>query len=165
MRQLAKILIVEDELRMCESLDIHLPDMMGTELMEKIKAQCKDTSIIIITGDADIDLALVCLRCGAYDYLRKPFEFEEFLRTVENALNQKALKREKDKINEKLILSEEKYRYLVENSPDIIYTLDADGNFTFLSEALEHLLGFTVDGLIGNHYTTIVCCRSTIRSE
>ena len=191
MRQLAKILIVEDELRMCESLeyllktmnykvttancgqdalaliaenafdlavlDIHLPDMMGTELMEKIKARSTYTSVIIITGDANIDLALVCLRCGAYDYLRKPFEFEEFLRTVENALNQKALKREKDKINEKLILSEEKYRYLVENSPDIIYTLDADGNFTFLSEALEHLLGFTVDGLIGKHYTTIVC--------
>ena len=190
MRQLAKILIVEDELRMCESLeyllktknykvttascgqdalaliaenafdlavlDIHLPDMMGTELMEKIKARSTDTSVIIITGDANIDLALVSLRCGAYDYLRKPFEFEEFLRTVENALNQKALKREKDKINEKLILSEEKYRYLVENSPDIIYTLDADGNFTFLSEALEHLLGFTVDGLIGKHYTTIV---------
>ena len=142
MRQLAKILIVEDELRMCESLeyllktmnynvttancgqdalaliaenafdlavlDIHVPDMMGTELMEKIKAQCTDTSIIIITGDANLDSALVSLRSGAYDYLKKPFEFEEFLRTVENALNQKALKREKDKINEKLILSEEK---------------------------------------------------------
>jgi PAS domain S-box-containing protein len=191
MRQMLKILVVEDELRMCESLeyllksknykvktascgqdalaliaentfdlavlDIHLPDMMGTELMEKIKVQCADTSIIIITGDANLDLALVSLRSGAYDYLKKPFEFEEFLRTVENALNQKALKREKDKINEKLILSEEKYRYLVENSPDIIYTLDADGNFTFLSEALDHLLGFTVDDLIGKHYTTIVC--------
>ena len=191
MRKLPKILIVEDELRMCESLeyllktkdynvktascgrdalaliaentfdlavlDIHLPDMMGTELMEKIKAQSTDTSVIIITGDANLDLALVSLRCGAYDYLRKPFEFEEFLRTVENALTQKALRREKDKINEKLILSEEKYRYLVENSPDIIYTLDADGNFTFISEALDHLLGFTVDDLIGKHYTTIVC--------
>ena len=191
MRLLPKIVIVEDELRMCESLeyllktkgykvitascgqdalallaentfdlavlDIHLPDMMGTELMEYIKARSTDTSIIIITGDANLDLALVSLRCGAYDYLRKPFELEEFLRTVENALDQKTLRREKDKINEKLILSEEKYRYLVENSPDIIYTLDADGNFTFLSGALENLLGFTVDGLIGKHYTTIVC--------
>ena len=117
MRQLAKILIVEDELRMCESLeyllktmnynvttancgqdalaliaenafdlavlDIHLPDMMGTELMEKIKARSTYTSVIIITGDANIDFALVCLRCGAYDYLRKPFEFEELLARIE----------------------------------------------------------------------------------
>ena len=138
-------------------LDIHLPDIFGTELIEKIKVRNPDISVIVITGDANLDSALAALRCGAYDYLRKPFELEEFLRTVENALNQKALKREKDKINHELYRSEEKYRYLVQNSPDIIYTLDADGNFTFLSEALEHLLGFTVDGLIGKHYTTIVC--------
>ena len=186
-----KILIVDDELRICESLayllktkdydvttvtcgreawaliaentfdlavlDVHLPDMLGTDLMEKIKARDRDISVIVITGDANLDSALAALRCGAYDYLRKPFEFEEFLKTVENALNQKALKREKDKINHKLYRSEERYRYLVQNSPDIIYTLDADGNFTFLSEALEHLLGFTVDELIGKHYATIVC--------
>ena len=185
-----KILVVDDEIRICESLayllkskdyevttatcgrdalalvdqnafdmavlDVHLTDILGTELMEKIKARHPDTSIIVITGDANLDSALAALRCGAYDYLRKPFEFEEFLRTVENALNQKALKHEKDKINHKLYRSEEKYRYLVQNSPDIIYTLDAEGNFTFLSEALEHLSGFTVDGLIGKHYTTIV---------
>ena len=191
MRQLPKILIVEDEPRMCESLeyllktkgyevktttcgrdalsliaeiefdlvvlDIHLPDMMGTELMEKFKTQIPDIPIIVITGDANLDSALISLKCGAYDYLRKPFEFEEFLRTIENALNQRALRRERDKINEKLTVSEEKYHYLVENSPDIIYTLDADGNFTFLSEALEPLLGFIVDDLIGKHYTTIVC--------
>ena len=186
-----KIIVVDDEIRICESLayllkskdyevttaacgqdalarvdqiafdlavlDIHLPDILGTELIEKIKVRNPDISVIVITGDANLDSALASLRCGAYDYLRKPFEFEEFLRTVENALNQKALKREKDKINHELYRSEEKYRYLVQNSPDIIYTLDADGNFTFLSEALEHLLGFTVDGLIGKHYTTIVC--------
>ena len=186
-----KIIVVDDEIRICESLayllkskdyevttaacgqdalarvdqiafdlavlDIHLPDIFGTELIEKIKVRNPDISVIVITGDANLDSALASLRCGAYDYLRKPFEFEEFLRTVENALNQKALKREKDKINHELYRSEEKYRYLVQNSPDIIYTLDADGNFTFLSEALEHLLGFTVDGLIGKHYTTIVC--------
>ena len=186
-----KIIVVDDEIRICESLayllkskdyevttaacgqdalaradqiafdlavlDIHLPDILGTELIEKIKVRNPDISVIVITGDANLDSALASLRCGAYDYLRKPFELEEFLRTVENALNQKALKREKDKINHELYRSEEKYRYLVQNSPDIIYTLDADGNFTFLSEALEHLLGFTVDGLIGKHYTTIVC--------
>ena len=186
-----KIIVVDDEIRICESLayllkskdyevttaacgqdalaradqiafdlavlDIHLPDIFGTELIEKIKVRNPDISVIVITGDANLDSALASLRCGAYDYLRKPFELEEFLRTVENALNQKALKREKDKINHELYRSEEKYRYLVQNSPDIIYTLDADGNFTFLSEALEHLLGFTVDGLIGKHYTTIVC--------
>ncbi|MFO7716752.1 response regulator [Desulfosarcina sp.] len=191
MQRSPKILVVDDELRMCESLvfllntrdfevttancgqdalaltaehafdlavlDVHLPDMTGTDLMKIIKSRSPDTSVIVITGDADLDSALAALKSGAYDYLRKPFELEEFLRTVENAINQKTLKRDKEKINSKLYRSEEKYRYLVQNSPDIIYTLDANGNFTFLSEALEHLLGFTIEDLIGKHYSTIVC--------
>ncbi len=137
-------------------LDVHLPDMLGTEIMDTIRVGSPDTIVIVITGDANLDSALAALKCVAYDYLRKPFEFEELLRTIENALNQSALKREKDKINEKLYLSEKKYRYLVQNSPDIIYTLDADGNFTFISEAVEHLLGFTIDDLIGKHYSLVV---------
>ena len=186
-----KILVVDDEFRLCESLsylltaksydvttancgwdgmalasetkfdlailDVHLKDMLGTEIMNAIKMRHPDTLVIIITGDADLDSAIAALKCGAYDYMRKPFEFEELLNTVENALNQKALEREKEEINEKLYLSEKKYRHLVQNSPDIIYTLDAEGKFTFLSEAVEHLLGFMVTDLLGKHYTMIVC--------
>jgi two-component system, cell cycle sensor histidine kinase and response regulator CckA len=185
-----KILVVDDELRVCESLayllktkgyevttansghdamrrladetydlailDVHLPDMMGTAIMDHVKVNTPETIVIIITADANLDSALAALKCGAYDYLRKPFEFEELLNTVANALNQKVLKLEKDRINEKLYLSEKKYRYLVQNIPDIIYTLDAYGHFTFLSEAVEHLLGFNAKDLIGKHYTTIV---------
>jgi PAS domain S-box-containing protein len=185
-----KILIVDDEPRLCESLsqllktrryavstaisgrealeliaqadfdlailDVHLSDMLGTRLMDAIKARNLNTAVIIVSGDADIDSALDALRFGAFDYLRKPLEFEGLLKTVENALNQKILIREKESINQKLARSEEQYRYLVQNSPDIIYTLDANGNFTFLSDALEHLLGFTVKDLIGKHYSTIV---------
>ncbi|MDX2451209.1 response regulator, partial [Desulfosarcina sp.] len=185
-----KVLLVDDELRICQSvtyllkaknyevvtaacgqealsliacntfdlaiLDVHLPDMLGTHLMSNIKAQHPNTIFIIITGDADIDSAITALRCGAYDYLRKPFEFEELQTTVENALRQKTLKQEKDQISEQLVLTEERYRYLVQNSPDIIYTLDANGNFTFLNDAVVNLLGFQVDDLIGKSYTTIV---------
>jgi len=137
-------------------LDVHLPDMLGTHLMGDIKTQHPNTIFIIITGDADVDSAIAALKCGAYDYLRKPFEFEELLTTVENALNQKALKQEKDQIKEQLVLTEERYRYLVQNSPDIIYTLDPDGKFTFLNDSVIHLLGFKIDDLIGKCFTTMV---------
>ncbi|MBW2129421.1 MAG: response regulator [Deltaproteobacteria bacterium] len=137
-------------------LDIHLPDMMGHEIMDHINAHCPETVVIVITGNANLDSAVAALRRGAYDYLRKPFEFDELLRTVENALNQKRLKREKDSIHKRLNISEERYRYLVQNSPDIIYTLDPRGNFTFVSDAVERLLGFKSDQLVGKHYSTIV---------
>ena len=190
MSRKTKILIVDDEPRMCESLryllslqdyeiftalsgreallclsenqfdvallDILLPDMSGHQLMDHIKAHNADTSVIVITGNANLDSALQALRKGAYDYLRKPFEFDELLKTVQNALDQKRLKSEKEEINKKLNLTEERYRFLVQNSPDIIYTLDEKGNFTFISSAAERLLGYKIEELIGKHYSMVV---------
>mgnify|MGYP000607414405 CR=1 FL=1 len=146
-------------------LDIHLPDMQGTELMCNLKASHPETVVILVTGNSDVDSALEALKCGAYSYLRKPFEFEELLQNVENALNQRMLVKEKEQIYERLRQSEKKYRYLVQNSPDIIFTLDADGYFTFLSEAAEQLLGFSINELIGQHYSRIVheADRSKVR--
>jgi two-component system, cell cycle sensor histidine kinase and response regulator CckA len=185
-----KILIVDDEPRMCESLglllgqqgyeihtatsgveaqrtlsrqvfdlallDMVMPDMGGHTLMEYIKTRAPETYVIFITGNASIDSALGALRNGAYDYLRKPIEYEELLKTVQNALDQKRLRSEREIIGGKLELSEERYRYLVQNSPDIIYTLDREGNFTFVSDAVKRLLGYDRKQLIGSHYTTIL---------
>ncbi len=185
-----KILIVDDEPRMCESLklllgglgydistantgkeamalmadqqfdlallDIVIPDMDGHQLMDHIGRTTPETLVVVITGHASLDSAVNALRRGAYDYLRKPFEYEELLKTVQNALDQKRLKSEKEIINGKLEVTEERYRYLVENSPDIIYTLDAEGNFTFISDAAERLLGYRPEELIGKHYTAII---------
>lgn len=137
-------------------LDFHLPDKSGMEIMSDLKVRSPDTVVIFITGDGDIDLALTTLKCGAYAYLRKPFEFEELLKTVDHAILQKSLHREKDALIKQLQISENKYRYLIQNSPDIVYTLDVDGNITLISEAVEHLLGYSTADLIGKHFSTLV---------
>ena len=185
-----KILIVDDEPRMCESLrillnrqghevytsvtgkeaqailrdqqidvailDMVMPDIDGHLLMDYINKNSPDTFVIVITGNASLDLAIGALKRGAYNYVRKPFEFDELLTTIENALKQKRLKREYEIIHDKLELSESRYRYLVENSPDIIYTLDEAGNFSFISNAAERLLGYDRQQLVGRHYSTII---------
>ncbi|SPD73071.1 Two component system sensor histidine kinase, hybrid [uncultured Desulfobacterium sp.] len=137
-------------------LDMNLPDTNGHQLMEYSKLVIPSALVIIITGNATMDSAISALKRGAYDYIQKPFEFEELSKTVRNALNQKKLKEENDIINEKFRLSEERYKYLVQNSPDIIYTLDENGNFTFVNNAAEHLLGISCDQLIGRHFSTII---------
>jgi two-component system, cell cycle sensor histidine kinase and response regulator CckA len=185
-----KILIVDDEYRMCESLrmllsgkgfevytagsgvearailqdrkfdvallDMVMPDTDGHQLMDLINQKNPDTDIIIITGNTSLEFAIGALKRGAYDYVRKPFEFEELLATVENALKQKRLKKENEIINAKLEWSEIRYRRLVESSPDIIYALDEAGNFTFINNAAERLLGMDRQDLISRHYNTII---------
>ena len=137
-------------------LDMVMPDINGHQIMDFINSKSPETLVIVITGHGSMESAIESLRRGAYDYLRKPFEPEELLKTVENALNNKRLEREKKTIQGKLALTEKRYRYLVDNSPDIVYILDHEGRFTFVNDTIEPLLGFEANQLIGNHYTSIV---------
>lgn len=133
-------------------LDIVMPDMNGLEVMDLINKQKLDTLVIVITGHASVDSAVGSLRKGAYDYLRKPFEFDQLLKRVKNALDQKRLKKEYEIINGKLELSEKRYECLVNNSPDIIYTLGLDGAFTYVNPAWERILGHKTHEVIGKRF-------------
>lgn len=137
-------------------LDMRLPDMSGHEVMDSINANNVGTDVIIISGNSDIDSAIGALKRGAFDYLRKPYAREELLKTVENALKQRDLEADNRRFTWQLEISEKIHRYLVDNSPDIIYTLDNDGLFTFVNDRAQQLLCFTRDELIGKHYSVLV---------
>ena len=137
-------------------LDIIMPDINGHQIMDYINSQNKETLVIVMTGHASVDSAVESLRRGAYDYLRKPFDFEQFLKRVQNALDQSRLKKENELVSGKLDLTERRYQFLVNASPDIIYTLDHEGKFTFINGAVGRLLGYKGDQLIGKPYTSIV---------
>ncbi len=50
--------------------------------------------------------------------------------------------------------SERRYRHLVDNSPDIVWSVDADGSFTFFSDSLEARTGWKAEDLLGRPFTT-----------
>ena len=56
--------------------------------------------------------------------------------------------------------SERRYRFLVENSPDLIWSADKDGRFTYMSETGEALLNVPAEELIGQHFTEVVAPES-----
>ncbi|WP_375540021.1 GGDEF/EAL domain-containing response regulator [Rugamonas brunnea] len=137
-------------------LDLRLPDMSGHEIMDFINAKDIAADVIVMSGDVGIEAAIGALKRGAYDYLRKPYSREELLKTVENALAQRKLAQDNERIASKLENSEKMYRYLVDSSPDIIYTLNHEGKFTFVNDRAQQLLGFTREELIGKHYSILV---------
>ncbi|TFW17046.1 putative bifunctional diguanylate cyclase/phosphodiesterase [Duganella callida] len=137
-------------------LDLRLPDMSGHEIMDWINAREIDGDVIVMSGDVGIEAAIGALKRGAYDYLRKPYSREELLKTVENALQKRRLAIDNERIATKLENSEKMYRYLVDSSPDIIYTLNHEGKFTFINDRVQQLLGFSREELIGKHYSVLV---------
>jgi len=122
-------------------LDMIMPDMNGHQVMDFIKGQHPDTMVIIMTGHASIDSAVESLKRGAHDYLRKPFDFEQLLARVKNTIGQIKLKKENELVSGRLKVTEQRYQYLVDASPDIIYTLNPEGEITFINGAAESLLG------------------------
>lgn len=137
-------------------LDLRLPDISGHQIMDVINRRKLDTSIIILSGETGIDGAIGALKRGAYDYLRKPYSREELLNTVANALRQRRLEAENRRIAGQLDRSEKLYRYLIDSSPDIIYTLNEEGRFSFINDRAQQLLGLERDQLIGNHYSVLI---------
>lgn len=137
-------------------LDLHLPDANGHEIMAWLRAHQPHCRIIIASADDQIESAIKSLRMGAYDYLRKPYEPEELIQTMRNAVGRVRLERDNFRLQEQIEHSEEWYRLLVNISPDIIYTLDATGTFTFLSESVQRTLGYGPEELIGQDYLVLV---------
>jgi diguanylate cyclase (GGDEF)-like protein/PAS domain S-box-containing protein len=109
-----------------------------------------------MSGDVGIEAAIGALNRGAYGYLRKPYSREELIKTVTNALQQRRLQVANRRIASQLENSEKLYRYLVDSSPDIIYTLNHEGRFTFVNDRAYQLLGIPREELIGKHYTILV---------
>ena len=63
---------------------------------------------------------------------------------------------ERLRLEHELSQSEERFRFLVQNSPDIVFSTDAEGRFTFLSDAIERMTGHRSEDIIGQHFSVLV---------
>ena len=66
-------------------LDVWLPDGEGTEIIESIKKNSPHTKVIMISGHANIPIAVKALKLGAYDFLEKPLSTEAIIAVLEKA--------------------------------------------------------------------------------
>src|SRR5258706_1203125 len=73
--------------------DINMPGMTGLELLGAVKKLREDVDVVMITGNVDLDYAIDAIKKGAYDYFRKPFDFEDVLLTVTRVVEKRRLQR------------------------------------------------------------------------
>jgi len=86
-----ELLSQANELRAgCVLTDVRMPEMNGIELVRQLKAQGVGHPVIVMTGHADVPLAVEAMRAGVVDFIEKPFDDEALLASIQSAMAQNA---------------------------------------------------------------------------
>ena len=137
-------------------LDLIMPDVSGHDVLEFATARKLRAQFIVVSGDSSFDGVKNALTCGASEFVKKPYEAAELIAALERALSRRRLEKSNQLMEERLKESEELHRFIVNNSPDLVYMLDRNGCFEFLNNRVESLLGYRTDELKGKHYSELI---------
>lgn len=84
-------------------LDLMMPNKKGDELLMEIVREAPDIPVLIISGVNDLEMAVGCMKRGAFDYLLKPLDRERLVSTTQRAIEVYELRRENTLIKENML--------------------------------------------------------------
>lgn len=79
----------------CILTDVRMPEINGLEMARRVKAAGVDLPVVVMTGHADLALAIEAMRAGVVDFLEKPFEDEALLVALQAALGRSEADRQR----------------------------------------------------------------------
>ena len=87
-------------------LDVWLPNLGGIDVLRRIRAEFPDVAVVMISGHANIKLAVEAVKMGAFDFLEKPLALERTTTAARNALALAALRRENRTLKNSLFVED-----------------------------------------------------------
>jgi PAS domain S-box-containing protein len=140
-------------------VDYDMPGLNGIEVIEKLKENDNTPPLIMVTGAGNESTAVEALRLGIDDYVVKDLDgvFTELMvNVVEKALTRRIETRDKKKFERQLEQSKEKYQNLIENLNEIVFNLDRDGIFTYVSPVVKTYYQYDPEELVGKHFSEMI---------
>jgi two-component system nitrogen regulation response regulator NtrX len=112
-----RVITVEDGFRALEILeegtvdlvilDVWLPNMGGIDVLKRIRDGWPEIEVVVISGHANINMAVQAVKIGAFDFLEKPLSLEKTITVVQNALKMEELKRENRSLKQSILFEDE----------------------------------------------------------
>lgn len=146
-------------------LDLNMPNIDGMDVINHINSNDIETHVIVVSGELEINKAIQVLTSGAQDFIRKPYTPDELLFSIKNVLEKRNLKLENSEMLEKIKESEALHKFIVHNSPDLLYMLNKEGLFTFVNRNLLKTLGYTQKEVLGKHFSAFVFPKDLNRAN
>jgi len=121
--------------------DHDLPQFDAPGALSVLKESGLDIPFIIVSGAIGEETAVALLKAGAHDYVMKD-RLVRFVPAVQRELREAESRREHKQAEKALKESENKYRLLADNVNDVIFVLDMNLNYTYISPSVKILRGY-----------------------
>ena len=82
--------------------DLRMPEMNGFDLLTELRGIDPEVPILVMTGHSSVENAVEAMKRGAADFIKKPFDFDEFRLTVERSIEAQRLKKENKLLKKRL---------------------------------------------------------------
>ncbi|MGB6865357.1 MAG: response regulator, partial [Candidatus Aminicenantaceae bacterium] len=129
--------------------DLNMPEMDGLGVLGNIRRKDLDIPFIILSSHGSIPMAVKAIKKGADYFVLKPVEINQITITIEQII-------EKTKLQKKMQDSHHTLQMVAENVPDIIYSLNAKGEFISISPSAEIALDYKPSEFIGKSVFEII---------
>jgi two-component system phosphate regulon sensor histidine kinase PhoR len=128
-------------------VDLRMPGISGFEFLLKGKEIAPETVFVMITAYATLESAVEATKCGAYDFIAKPFAPDDFLRLVNRALERVRLIRERNRLDEErrhrmleLVAEKTQFRTVIDCMADGVIVCNAEQMLVLYNPAALKIL-------------------------
>ncbi|MBI1830904.1 MAG: PAS domain S-box protein [Planctomycetes bacterium] len=137
-------------------LDYQLPDGNAETLLPRLRQLAPRAGVIVSTGIAALNAAVLAVRQGAADYIVKPIDADALRGSLARIAERQELARAKER-------SDAAFRTLVEAAPCMIVILRSDHTILYFSPFAEELTGYNADDVLGKEYFSIFISDPAMR--
>jgi len=127
-----------------------MPHFSASEALALAKELRPSLPFIIVSGEIDLNLVVSLMKGGAHDYIQKR-ELSRVVPAIERELKEAKSIIQRKQAEQALRKSEEYFRELIQNSSDLIFTVDKRGIITYGSPSVERILGYSHGELRGTN--------------